>query len=182
MAVARQQFHGKNCFFPDALLPTGAGDIEKRLLQAVRGHHERAGCRARGHRARGGIVERVHLLLVLCLPQHRKIQRNIVNAPADGKFSAAVCERQIVDSGARLHQCLVEKLVPISTQTDLCHPTRTDCPVVLDERPRKCVILIDNRIPGKRRPPHQLLRCVKRLNFAACALLVQQHHGNICPG
>src|SRR5258708_18115984 len=100
VTVARQQFHGNNRFFPDALLPAGAGDIEKRLLQTVRGHCERTGRGARDHRARGGIIERVHLLLVLRPAAPGKIQRDGGNSPPHGKFSAGVGELHIVPGGA----------------------------------------------------------------------------------
>ena len=180
VAVARQQFHGEDGLLPDAFLPAGAGDIEKRLLQSVRGHHKRAGGGARGHRAGGGIEERVHLLLVLRLAEHGKIKRNIVNSPADGKFSAAVRKRQVIHRGARLHQRLAHKLIPIAAQADLRHPVRTQAPVVLHECTRQGIGDVDVCIACECRVPNLLTRRVEGLDFAACALLIQHHDGNIC--
>jgi len=64
--VARQQFHGNNRFFPDALCQPALVISKTVAANRVR-HVNVTGRGARDHRARGGIIERVHLLLVLHL-------------------------------------------------------------------------------------------------------------------
>src|SRR5260221_8970580 len=119
IAVARQQFDGDQRVTPDSLLPPRAAGREARLPQPSRGHRKLADCRSANRYRAGSVEKSVDLLLVERLLDDVKIQRSIVNAPAEGEFRIVVAERQHIAGQARLEHGALRKTVPVRTQARL---------------------------------------------------------------
>jgi len=83
--VAGEECEGEEGVVDKFLLPAGAGGGEARLMEAACGKKELV-CDGRTDDGAGGVEEGVELLLIESLADERKIQRGVVNAPADGDF------------------------------------------------------------------------------------------------